>query len=1818
MKNRMVGSVVKGICATLILVGSVAGGIVISAGVAAAATPTTTVLTASPNPAIVGQPVTLTATITPATGTTGAVYYTGVPAGDCFIQGVTTTGGVTTSTCTYTYANTTGSPNAITAHYFDLSNTYGSSSGNLSLPVVQPTTTAVVSSVNPVGTGAPVTFTATVTSSVTGTPTGTVNFKSNGVTITGCGTQALGAPTTTTTATATCATSFATANTYPITAVYSGSGTLGTSTSPALSQVVYTTTTTTLASSANPSVTGQPVTYTATVSPTPTGGTVNFKDGATTITGCGTQTVTAGHATCVVSAGYAASGGSHSITAVYSGVVGFTGSTSAVLTQAVNKGATGTVTTLSAGPNPSVTGQPVSFTATVSVTSPAVGSPTGTVGFTDGGNPIAGCTAVALTGATAVCPTTLDAANGATQSIVATYSGDTNFLTSVSPGLSQTVNKGATTTTVTSNNNPSVTGQSVTFTATVAVTSPAVGAPGGTVAFTNDLVTIPGCAAAPVTAGVATCTTTFDAKNGAVASIVGTYSGNSSFAGSTSSPFAQTVNKGVTGTVTTLTAGTNPTVTGASVTYTATVSPQSPALGAPSGTVLFKSDGTAIPGCAAVTLVSDVATCTTSFDAANGASHVIVAVYSGDNSFTGSTSPNLTQTVNKGATSTAVTSNNNPSVTGQPVTFTATVSVTSPASGTPTGTVGFTAGGNPIAGCTAVALTGTTATCPTTFDGANGNQTIVATYSGDNSFTGSTSPNLIQTVNKGATGTVTTLTAGTNPSVTGQSLTYTATVSPVSPAAGNPTGTVSFTSDSNPIATCTSVALVSDVATCTTSFDAANGASHVIVAVYSGDNSFTGSTSPTYTQTVNKGATSVVVTADNNPSVTGQDVTYTATIAVTTPASGTPTGTVDFTSDGNSIGCDSVTLSGLTATCTTSFDSADGSSHAIEATYSGDDSFNGSNDTITQTVNPGDTGTVTTLTSGTNPSRTGQSVTFTATVSPVSPASGNPTGTVDFTSDGNSIGCDSVTLTGDVATCTVSFDAADGSSHAIVATYSGDDSFNGSTAETYTQDVIPGDTSTAVTVDNNPSVTGQDVTYTATIAVTTPASGTPTGTVDFTSDGNSIGCDSQPVSGATATCTTTYDSADGGSHTIVATYSGDTNFNGSTSPDYTQTVNPGDTGTVTTLTGGTNPSVTGQSVTYTATVSPVSPASGNPTGTVDFTSDGNSISCDAVTLVGDVATCTVSFNAADGSSHTIVATYSGDDSFNGSTAADYTQDVNPGDTSTAVTADNNPSVTGQSVTFTATISVTTPASGTPTGTVDFKNGGTSITGCASQPIAGDTATCTTTFAHGNGSSLSIEALYSGDTNFNGSNDTITQTVNLGPTATTTTLSAGTNPSVSGQSVTYRAAVAPVSPAAGSPTGSVAFKDGATTIAACASQGLTAGVATCTVTYPSPTGSPHAITAVYAGDVDFATSTSSALTHTVNQAGTSTVVTSSANPTPAFQNVTYTARVSATAPGSGTPTGTVAFKDGSTTIAGCGAAAVSGGVATCTTSYLGGPQTTHPITAVYSGDASFTGSTSPILNVVVNSSIDEGYWLATANGGIFTFGGATFYGSAGSLALNSPIVNTVATPDGKGYWLVAADGGIFSFGDAAFYGSTGSLHLNKPIVGMTPTADGKGYWLVASDGGIFAFGDAAFYGSTGSLTLNKPIVGMASTPDGRGYWLVASDGGIFAFGDAAFYGSTGSLTLNQPVVGMASTHDGHGYWMVAADGGIFSFGDAQFYGSAGSLHLFRPVVGMVATPSGQGYWFVASDGGVFAFGDAYFVGSIGGVQQSSPVVGLATL
>jgi hypothetical protein len=190
---------------------------------------------------------------------------------------------------------------------------------------------------------------------------------------------------------------------------------------------------------------------------------------------------------------------------------------------------------------------------------------------------------------------------------------------------------------------------------------------------------------------------------------------------------------------------------------------------------------------------------------------------------------------------------------------------------------------------------------------------------------------------------------------------------------------------------------------------------------------------------------------------------------------------------------------------------------------------------------------------------------------------------------------------------------------------------------------------------------------------------------------------------------------------------------------------------------------------------------------------------------------------------------------------------------------------------------------------------------------------------------------------------------------------------------------------------------------------------------------------------------------------------------------------------------------------------------------------------------------------------RGYWTATASGAaIIAKGNAS---PSGFLpALNGSVVGVVADPNGHGYWIVGSDGGVFSFGGAGFFGSLGGVHLHAPVVGMAAVPGGGGYWLVAADGGVFSFGSARFFGSLGGVHLSAPVVGLAAGPGGGGYWLVAYDGGVFSFGSARFFGSAGGASLAAPITAMAATPSGGGYWLLGADGGIFTYGNATFFGA----------------------------------------------------------
>src|SRR5207249_2021807 len=206
---------------------------------------------------------------------------------------------------------------------------------------------------------------------------------------------------------------------------------------------------------------------------------------------------------------------------------------------------------------------------------------------------------------------------------------------------------------------------------------------------------------------------------------------------------------------------------------------------------------------------------------------------------------------------------------------------------------------------------------------------------------------------------------------------------------------------------------------------------------------------------------------------------------------------------------------------------------------------------------------------------------------------------------------------------------------------------------------------------------------------------------------------------------------------------------------------------------------------------------------------------------------------------------------NTSTSGTVTQSVNKANSSTAVVSSANPSVSGQSVVLTATVSASAPGAGTPGGTVVFKDGGVAIsTNSLSGGVASYTNTTFSVAAH------PITAAYNGDANFNtNTSSTLTQTVNKSDT--TPTLTSTTNPSVFGQSVVFTATVAATSPGAGTPSGTVVFKDGATALS---TNTLSGG----SVTYTNSTLSvtSHSMTIVYNGDGNFNTNTSSVLTQTV--------------------------------------------------------------------------------------------------------------------------------------------------------------------------------------------------------------------------------------------------------------------------------------------------------------------------------------------------------------------
>jgi hypothetical protein len=392
-----------------------------------------------------------------------------------------------------------------------------------------------------------------------------------------------------------------------------------------------------------------------------------------------------------------------------------------------------------------------------------------------------------------------------------------------------------------------------------------------------------------------------------------------------------------------------------------------------------------------------------------------------------------------------------------------------------------------------------------------------------------------------------------------------------------------------------------------------------------------------YHPVVQTAASSTTVSSSNSSATVGQAVTWTATV---TPASGSgpvPTGTVQFTIDGTPFGSPLMLSASGTAT-TASDNTLSAGTHTITATYSGDSTYNGSSGSFVQTIATPAKANSSTTVSSSNPSATvGQAVSWTATVSG---SNGTPTGTVQFTIDGSNFGSP-VTLSGGTAT-SLSDSTLTAGTHTITATYSGDNTYNGSSGLLAGGQVVQnqtGSSSTVVTSSANPSVYGQSVTFTATI--TGSGNGTPTGTVQFQIDGNSIGGSvAVTTSRGITTASLSTSTLSAGTHPVTAVYNGDSHFT-SSSGSASQTVNRASTSTL----GNSSASslVPGQSVTVSATVSVNAPGSGTPTGTVDFYDTTAATDLGSVPLSSSNASLPVTDLPLG--NNTITLSYSGDSNF---------------------------------------------------------------------------------------------------------------------------------------------------------------------------------------------------------------------------------------------------------------------------------------------------------------------------------------------------------------------------------------------------------------------------------------------------------------------------------------------------------------------------------------------------------------------------------------------
>lgn len=705
----------------------------------------------------------------------------------------------------------------------------------------------------------------------------------------------------------------------------------------------------------------------------------------------------------------------------------------------------------------------------------------------------------------------------------------------------------------------------------------------------------------------------------------------------------------------------------------------------------------------------------------------------------------------------------------------------------------------------------------------------------------------------GVTASNTSLTSSNFTPAHGQSFTLTATVTT------GATGTVTFSSGAGTLGSASLNGGTPNVATVTTNTLA--GGSYTFTATYGGDGTFAASTSGPATVTVTPEAASINAAAQGTPTI-GAAFTVNVTVSGTSGV-GSPTGTVTVTPQGlgfSTTGHGTLTAQGGgSSTATASLEIGQAGTFTLVTTCSsGDQSFSCNTPNSSQVTIAAGTST-TALSFTPNPPNPGQPITLTGTVTPsVSGANiATPTGSVTFFDGTTSLGTGGLSCTGGVCTGTFTSTLTPGRTHSLTAKYSGDVNFATSTsaAQSAAGGTLP--SVTALSSSTFTSTFGANVTFTANVSVDPSVSSNlvPTGKVNFFANGTLLG--NATLASGVANFSTT--SLAVGAQSITATYVGDTNFATSTStPPIGLTVSPAVGTLAATISPASAPYGSTATVAATLTLS----NGGTPTGTITASipgTGGGSYTGALAAGTGGGATANIVVNVPPPGTYTVTVSCPATTTNFTCTPTTTSLTSTKGTTTTAVSFLPAVPQAGQTTQVSAVIS---PAGGgtlsyTFTGTVTFSDNGATIGTAA---VSGNQATINVTFKAN--TAHNIVATYSGDTNWTGSTSTSTP-VTATASPTTTTLGSNYTTALSGTNLILTAVVGSTGETLPlNPTGAVTFYDNFNGViatlgtAALSADGPFASQATLTTT--GLAGGTHSIFAIYRGDTNFSTSTSSTL------------------------------------------------------------------------------------------------------------------------------------------------------------------------------------------------------------------------------------------------------------------------------------------------------------------------------------------------------------------------